>query len=93
MIGSERILRADSKGRILLGSEFAGSFLGVTTSTDGIFLQRMQVVPIQNPEKKKSSENILKFAGAWEDMSDSDFEEFQGNIKTRRKASSKRAKI
>ena len=88
---TNKILHADNKGRVLLGREYAGAFLGVSVSTEGLFLQRMQIIPMET--KKKSSANILGYAGAWEKMPNSDLNGFLKEVRTRRKATSKRNKI
>ncbi len=90
---TRKILHADNKGRILLGREYAGAFIGVSVSSNGLFLQRMQVIPMEANKKKKTSANILGYAGAWEKMSDSDLTSFLKEVRTRRKATSKRNKI
>lgn len=92
-MNTNKILHADSKGRILLGREYAGAFLGVSVSTEGLFLQRMQIIPMETNKKKKASTNILEYAGAWEKMPESDLNSFLKDVRTRRKVSSKRNKI
>ncbi|HMV78066.1 MAG TPA: hypothetical protein PK453_02210 [Leptospiraceae bacterium] len=89
---TERIVRADSKGRILLGADYAGSFLGIQSEGEGLFLRKMQVIPLKN-EKKKDIRNIVQFSGIWEDMSEEKFESFLTEVSERRKISSKRKKL
>lgn len=89
---TEKIVRADSKGRILLGADYAGSFLGIQSDGEGLFLRKMQVIPVKN-EKIKDFRNIVQFAGIWEDMSEEKFESFLDDVKERRKSSSRRKKF
>jgi hypothetical protein len=48
---------------------------------------------METNKKKKNSTNILGYAGAWEKMPDSDLNSFLKEVRTRRKATSKRNKI
>ncbi len=89
---TEKIVRADSKGRILLGADYAGSFLGIQSDGEGLFLRKMLVVPLKN-EKNKENRNIIQFAGIWADMPEEKFESFLDDVKERRKSSSKRKKF
>lgn len=92
-MNANRILRADNKGRILLGSDYAGAFLGINVSSEGLILRRMQVIPMETTKKTKSTKNILQYAGAWEKMPDAELDTFLKEVQTRRKANSKRKKI
>lgn len=89
---TERIVRADSKGRILLGADYAGSFLGIQPEGEGLFLRKMQVVPLKT-EKTRDSRNIVQYSGIWEDMPEEKFESFLNEVKERRKISSRRKKL
>lgn len=92
-----KILKADSKGRISLGSEFIGSFFQVKVDSDGIHLQKVKIIPSNDqgiPKNKlKKAKNLTRFAGAWEDMDDKQFDEFLLDVRKRRKVVSKRNKI
>ena len=92
-MNTNRILRADNKGRILLGSEYAGAFLGINVNSEGLLLQRMQMIPIETKKKAKQSKNILQYAGAWKKMPEIELDNFLKEVQTRRKATSKREKI
>jgi len=93
----ERVFKADSKGRIVLGNEYAGAFFGMNPLKNGFFLQQIKFVPlnenISEVKKEKKGKNILKLAGAWEEMKDSDFNNFLTDVKKRRAKNSKRPKV
>ena len=89
-----RVIRAASKGRVLLGKEFAGAFLGMNTQQNGIFLEKVQFVSIKKTNLREPSSKILDFAGAWDEMPEKDFTDFLKTTAGRRKKSgSKRKKF
>lgn len=91
LIALDRFLKTDGKGRLMLGSEFAGMYFGLEFKDGGIFLQKMQMQPEEITPK--SQKNLLEFAGVWKDVSEAELDEFLEDVQTRRKTVAKRKKF